>query len=600
MLKACLPKAFITQAQVHPSGRLSCTFSFESGNGPPEAAMLIPMCQNPAGAWGVPTHHGWTPHPCAADLRTQPVRLSVTPQSDTFASLQDAPWPAGHQSVLLLLLHDQVSCLGTELLNRQLEVRMPIQGPLLAAGQAANHAAAPPPGRVCEQEAAQAVAEFFAGLSHGWIESGSLLLAMVHRRESPPTPPTAPTAPGACTTTAPRPSGIAFALASCQYPAGLVDGGIRSVMDRRALGPSERSLWQVAEHFKRDPSLRFSVMTGDQVYVDATAGLFDPASLAGGLQFAYNCMHANKGLQSLLHVSGDGIFAMHDDHEIQDNWEPLPQRTPANRVQNDMQHRRLRPSIEKYLSHQRILWPRGFVAPTEQPQALWRQGQIDGHDFFFADTRTEREGRHALNLHTARIMHSAQGAALRHWIRRRGGAAGAEQPPGFIVSPAILLPRKLAAAREPAMALHDDSWTGYPRSLHAVLTWLYEYDAKGVVFLSGDEHLSCVAHITIERPPHPRQVRFHSVHSSALYAPYPFANAMAQDFAQRERFSFQARTGLRTQLGEFTCTVSTWFPPAGDGYAVLKTRRGEQAWWLDMEFVRGETGASTRLRRKLY
>ena len=87
-------------------------------------------------------------------------------------------------------------------------------------------------------------------------------------------------------------------------------------------------------------------------------------------------------------------------------------------------------------------------------------------------------------------------------------------------------------------ALRSDAWDGYPASLHRLLAGVYERGTNDVVFLSGNEHLSNVARIQISKLDDPGVVLAHSVHSSALYAPYPFANAIEEDFAGTEEFEF--------------------------------------------------------------
>jgi hypothetical protein len=75
---------------------------------------------------------------------------------------------------------------------------------------------------------------------------------------------------------------------------------------------------------------------------------------------------------------------------------------------------------------------------------LWFEFDQHEHRFFMADTRTEREGRDALNIDAARIMSPAQHDALRNFIN-----SVPEGRPAFVVSPAMLLPRTLEVARFP-------------------------------------------------------------------------------------------------------------------------------------------------------
>ncbi|RYY53330.1 MAG: hypothetical protein EOO24_64410, partial [Comamonadaceae bacterium] len=63
--------------------------------------------------------------------------------------------------------------------------------------------------------------------------------------------------------------GLCFALGSCQYPAGLLDADVAEA--------SYRQLLAVLDQGTEATCPQFLVLAGDQVYVDATAGLFDPA-----------------------------------------------------------------------------------------------------------------------------------------------------------------------------------------------------------------------------------------------------------------------------------------------------------------------------------
>jgi hypothetical protein len=111
---------------------------------------------------------------------------------------------------------------------------------------------------------------------------------------------------------------------------------------------------------------------------------------------------------------------------------------------------------------------------------------------------------------------------------------------------------------------------------------------SNIVFLSGDAHLSIAARFivarlgdggTIEQP-----IVSHSIHSSALYAPYPFANAVPEDFARARRILLHLFVRNRGQ--RYYCAVETYFPALGDGYALLTTRlASNNTWTIDLTFV---------------
>jgi alkaline phosphatase D len=129
-----------------------------------------------------------------------------------------------------------------------------------------------------------------------------------------------------------------------------------------------------------------------------------------------------------------------------------------------------------------------------------------------------------------------------------------------------VLPRQRTTCEHPSSALRSDAWDGYPATFHSLLAFICSERIEHCVFLSGDEHLSCVAHASLrgpdaERPP----LKLLSIHSSAFYAPYPFANAMREDLAHDETFEFEAPP----HAGKFSCTVKTHFPGTGDGFATI-------------------------------
>ncbi len=132
-----------------------------------------------------------------------------------------------------------------------------------------------------------------------------------------------------------------------------------------------------------------------------------------------------------------------------------------------------------------------------------------------------------------------------------------------------------------ASSLRSDGWDGYPASLHRLLAGVFKRGANDVVFLSGNEHLSSVTTIEISKLDDPKSVVVaHSVHSSGLYTPFPFANAIEEDFAGTEEFEF-SHEGT-----SYRCGVTTWFAPPGDGFAVLSISAVESAWTVSVRFDR--------------
>ena len=90
----------------------------------------------------------------------------------------------------------------------------------------------------------------------------------------------------------------------------------------------------------------------------------------------------------------------------------------------------------------------------------------------------------------------------------------------------------------------------------------------------------CVAEINVCCSESGHDVTTWSVHSSALYAPYPFANSVEDDFPESDRFEFD------WDGRHYRCTVRTRFPSLGDGFAILSARPEGGHWNLDVAYDR--------------
>jgi phosphodiesterase/alkaline phosphatase D-like protein len=160
--------------------------------------------------------------------------------------------------------------------------------------------------------------------------------------------------------------------------------------------------------------------------------------------------------------------------------------------------------------------------------------------------------------------------------------------PKFVVSPVMLLPRHARASKPGqrldaayAGALQSDGWDGYPETMREVLGFIAEKQIRNVVFLSGDEHRACVATAELNASAGTMPTRIHSVHASAMYAPFPFANSIDEEFIDHETFDFNY--GANT----FRCTVDTVRPAKRDGPTYFLVRKSGSLWLLDCEFADG-------------
>ena len=361
---------------------------------------------------------------------------------------------------------------------------------------------------------------------------------------------------------APSPSGTSFTLASCQYPAGFIDEPV-----------AYHSYHRIVERLEASAGTkpRFSVFVGDQVYVDPTAGLYDPAAKADRYRLPYEAWLRQQSVRGLLRRIPS--FMLLDDHEIDDNWEPIA--SPDEQANDEKRQR----GVEAYKKYQR-----GICGGLET-------FDFDGFHFFMLDTRTERTHRKVDgSLATATLFNwnpadpedtSETMGRLQKWLR--------ETPkPKFVLSPSMLLPRHRRAVQRDACldpsnlsALHSDGWDGYPNTLREVLAYIAHKKIEGVVFLSGDEHRGCVATVDLLDMTNTLITRIHSLHTAGAYSPFPFANSLDEDVVPDETID------IVSSYGNYRCRVCATRPPPGDGATFLSVRKDGAAWKLDYEFADG-------------
>jgi cholesterol oxidase len=309
---------------------------------------------------------------------------------------------------------------------------------------------------------------------------------------------------------------IDFALASCRYPSMMIDrnqadamfGRLRDLLDGASATP---------------PSLL--LLAGDQIYADATAGLFDPKSRRERFYDAYHeawtAPHAREVLRRLP------TYMMMDDHEADDDWHPEDfgpvSSDPARRVPNQMHEWALQAFSEHQLAHS----PWKTYVPGESTRlgqdlarpGYWYRFDAAGFPFFVCDTRSTRVGR-------THIMSAALHAALEGWLETQQRDAG--NRPKFVVSPSVVVPFLKAASRRSAYSQRADGWQGFPQSLQRLFSFIADKGIQNVVFLCGDPHCALTSRLEIDGENGALQAL--CVIGSPMYAPFPFANAQPEDF----------------------------------------------------------------------
>lgn len=356
-------------------------------------------------------------------------------------------------------------------------------------------------------------------------------------------------------------------LAACHYPAGVLERSrqVRSgdlTAAANAIGPADRAVRRLAmdRQKARDHGITSTlILTGDQIYADATAGLFDPRMRDQPWDRAWDARVDNPWLK-LANGLGPRV-ALLDDHEIDDNWEPS-----ADPYRNAALRETMYRGRSRFIQRMRAGQAHPGALPTDR--RLWYASQLNGHSVFVGDTRTEREARSPNKLLQAQLMSPDQLTALKANLLRSKAAKLGARP--IIVTPSMLLPRPLGLAGNAPMeaALRCDSWCGYPGTLHEVLAHIADEAIHGCLFLSGDEHLPCHAVIEVQclTPTAGPVIRIDSVHAGALYAPYPFANGRPAAFIEHDQFNFSFTNRVTAQnpgphtRRDYQCKVRTTFP----------------------------------------
>lgn len=342
---------------------------------------------------------------------------------------------------------------------------------------------------------------------------------------------------------------LTLALGSCQYPAGLLDTPV-----------AEAGL---AELNNRLPDIDLVLFAGDQIYADATAGLADPLRSDERYDQPYERALRLAPMRALMRQRP--VQMLPDDHELVDNWEPYSAKARKKRradakARDDTRQR----GLSAFFHYQR-LWPRRQAGKLAEAGNASMDFRFSGHPFFLLDTRTDRQPRHnGGHAGAAHLIGLAQRVQLECWLLAHRDAVK------FIVTPSLLLPPRrqtldeLATPWRQGATLTHDGWDGYPASLAWLLEFLVINQVRHTVFLSGDEHHAVVCQATLgglaAHPP----VTLVSVHGSALYAPYPFANGRPEHLLDKGR----------VRIGRLDVDIKTTFAPPGDGFVHLALNPG--------------------------
>ena len=346
---------------------------------------------------------------------------------------------------------------------------------------------------------------------------------------------------------------LRFVLASCRYPPGLVD--------RR---PAQSATERLSNRLRASPPnerAQLLVLAGDQVYVDAGAGLFDPAGTTE-IDGAYRTGLGDAALRRV--VKSLPTYPLMNSHEVQDRWEPETQLSADHAY-----------ALQAYGRFQHSV-----VDGRREPPFDY-EVEAAGFPFFMLDVRSTREQRvlretaGATLLDQASIHAGGDLDALLRWLK-----AAPRDRPKFIATSTTVFPFPLAALGDSdAERLGLDDWSGYPRSQFALLDGIRRERIEHVVLLSGGRHMSSVSSLWLDAVGGDPEdaIEVVSVVSSGLYAPWPCTNT------RPDEYGLNGPLTLRHAGRQLVGTVVTAAAGNGDGFALVDVA-GTQAggWQLDV------------------
>ena len=251
MVLAVLPSQGVAPG-LPGSGHITLRVFEVSGRGAARFAVLLPVHLNPQRD----RYEAHLPLPGAMHCAD----LGQTPRQVIPLSAPCTLWPAGAEGVLVVLLYDQTNDVGAGRFNQTYRLRRHVTIGTPGLAPAPSGLPLPVVPVIGHPQAAAMAAAVTALLGERPPEA---VRPCIVPAEVVPAP-----AARQGLAAAPADAGLCFALASCQYAAGMLDAQ-----------PAGASYARLAQRLAdgQAPRPRFLVQTGDQVYVDATAGLFDPA-----------------------------------------------------------------------------------------------------------------------------------------------------------------------------------------------------------------------------------------------------------------------------------------------------------------------------------
>lgn len=245
----------------------------------------------------------------------------------------------------------------------------------------------------------------------------------------------------------------------------------------------DKTFRSMLESIKDYGDIKFSIMTGDQIYAD-DLNFIKSVSKIDKFNDKYKIAFTQPYIRKLM--STIPTYMMLDDHEIEDNW---PHKANAKdwlvRYPN---------ALHAYHIYQMSHSP---VKPNSK--YIWYTFNYANNDYFVTDVRTERDIEHNL------IMSVDQLDALENWL------FSSTSKVKFIVTSVPFLPEINSISGD------KDKWGGFQDQRNELIEFIYDNDINNVVFIAGDVHCS----FTVKIESKDKKCHIYSIVSSPFFWPYP-------------------------------------------------------------------------------
>lgn len=339
---------------------------------------------------------------------------------------------------------------------------------------------------------------------------------------------------------------LSFILGSCRFPGILW----RVKHADRIFGPITS---QISNTSKKEPSPRFVLMVGDQIYADKL-NRFVPIGRADTFdefQERYNSAFGSRNMRKLLRTVPN--YMILDDHEIEDNW-------TQDRFVDGSKRQLFVLAMNAYMSYQWRHSPRNFGT------RMYYSFDCGGYPYFILDTRTQRYMNDQSTLDDNHMLGRPSLGSEPNQLSRLVDWLSDQQKlrkniPKFIVTSSVFVPNPIDARKNSSKCNKErsDSWPGYPTTRKHILDCIVEKNIQNVVFLSGDIHCSNVARINFSGNAKAEKLKAFSITSSAFYWPFPFADGDPSNYVhdstienQKDTFELTKGVSMDYQASNFT------------------------------------------------